>query len=46
MSITLGEGDFEFYMFQSVAAAQHGAAAMAGGLAGGVGSLLHILLCP
>ena len=38
-------GKFEFYMFQRVAAAQHGVAAMAGGLAGGVGSSLDLVLC-
>ena len=38
-------GKFEFYTFQRAAAAQHGVAAMAGGLAGGVGSSLDFILC-
>ena len=43
---TCGEREnLEFYMFQRAAAAQHGVAAMAGGLAGGVGSSLDFILC-
>ena len=38
-------GNFKFYMFQRAAAAQHGVAAMAGGLAGGVGASLDLVLC-